>query len=467
MLRPKAAPAVSLPDAARHVPASRLGGPLVRGALRGLSLASGDVRPGDLFIALPGATTHGARYAGSALAAGALAVLTDEAGAALLNPETPRIVAENPRAKLGEFAAWFYGYPARRLKLVGVTGTNGKTSTAHLVEAALAAGFGKVALLGTISSRIDGEEMPSARTTLEAPPLQAAFAAMVERGVSACVMEVSSHALAQHRVDGFRFDVAAFTNLSRDHLDYHGSMERYFEAKAALFTPAHARRGVINLEDHWGRRLAAEASIEVETLATQPPADWVIRAANRGQLATPFQLVGPGGLQVAAEVHQPGHYNLANAALALVSAMEAGVGGSQAAAAISALRAVPGRMEVVTAGVGAPSDDPGDAAREPGGQPAVVVDYAHAPDAIAKVLAALRPVTEGKLIVVLGAGGDRDHGKRELMGANAAAGADLVIITDDNPRGEDPAAIRAALLAGAGAGAREVADRADGIGQAI
>jgi UDP-N-acetylmuramoyl-L-alanyl-D-glutamate--2,6-diaminopimelate ligase len=422
-----------------------------------LALASGQVRPGDLFVALPGAKTHGARHAAAAAAAGARAVLTDRAGEALLDVDLPRIVTEDVRAKLGELAAWFHGHPARQLTVVGITGTNGKTSTAHLAEAALAAGFGRVALLGTISARIDGQEIPSARTTLEAPELQAAFAAMVERGVRACVMEVSSHALAQRRVDGFSFDVAAFTNLTRDHLDYHGSMEDYFAAKAALFAPGRARRGVVNLEDDWGRRLAAQAQIPVETLAldeadgSEPP-DWRVRVGGAKGGANPFTLIGPDGREIAAEVALPGAYNVANAALALVIAMAAGVDGAAAAAAVARVRAVPGRMEVV----------PG-----PSGGPLVVVDYAHAPDAIAKVLAALRPVTAGRLIAVIGAGGDRDHGKRELMGRTAGAGADLVFITDDNPRGEDPAAIRAALLAGAGAKASEAPERANAIGQAV
>ncbi|MDR0592649.1 MAG: Mur ligase domain-containing protein, partial [Bifidobacteriaceae bacterium] len=221
MLRPARVRQASLHDAARQLPAARLaGGPARFG---GLTLASSEVRPGDLFVALPGAKTHGARHAAAALAAGAAGVATDPAGERLIDPATPRLVAPDLRSHLGGLAAWFYGHPAERLTLVGITGTNGKTSTAHLLEGALGRHFGKVALLGTIVARIDGREVPSVRTTLEAPDLQAAFAAMVEQGVGACVMEVSSHALDQHRVDGFAFDAVAFTNLSRDHLDYHRS----------------------------------------------------------------------------------------------------------------------------------------------------------------------------------------------------------------------------------------------------
>jgi UDP-N-acetylmuramoyl-L-alanyl-D-glutamate--2,6-diaminopimelate ligase len=435
-------------------------------------LASDGIRSGDLFVALPGAKTHGARYAAAALAAGARAVLTDAAGEALLEPGTPRIVAEDVRAQLGALAAWFYGYPARRLALAGITGTNGKTSTAHLLEGALGGRFSKVALLGTIATLIDGQQIPSARTTLEAPDLQATFAAMVERGIEACVMEVSSHALAQHRVDGFRFDVVAFTNLSRDHLDFHGSMEEYFKTKASLFTPTHAGRGIINLEDDWGSRLAAQTDLPVETLSQDPAADWLVRPGRLIAGSTPFVVSGPDGLEIASEVALPGAYNVANAALALVTAVTMGVGGAAAARGIAQVRAVPGRMEVVT--VPAPPAAPGSPVAPgppvaPGSSPVpmVVVDYAHAPDAIAKVLAALRPHTAGRLIAVLGAGGDRDHGKRKLMGQAAAQGADLVFVTDDNPRDEDPGHIRAQLLSGAGAKASEIPDRVDAIVRAI
>jgi UDP-N-acetylmuramoyl-L-alanyl-D-glutamate--2,6-diaminopimelate ligase len=421
--------------------------------LTGVTLASGDVLPGDLFAALPGAKTHGARHAAAALARGAAAVLTDPAGSEMLPGGTPQIVVPDPRARLGALAAWLYGYPARALKLIGVTGTNGKTTVAHLLEGALSAQFEKVALLGTIVSRIAGEELVSVRTTLEAPALQAAFAAMAERGVAACVMEVSSHALALHRVDGFRFDVAAFTNLTRDHLDFHASMEAYFEAKASLFHPDHAALGVVGLADEWGRRLEREASISLVTVSRDPAdgPDWLIEPGAPGRSGTPFRLAG-GGETVAAEVRLPGSYNVDNAALALASAVAAGVEPQRAAAGIAAAPPVPGRMQAV----------PG-----PPGAPFAVVDYAHSPGSVAAALAALRPHTAGHLIAVLGAGGDRDRGKREAMGAAAALGADVVYVTDDNPRGEDPAKIRAAVLKGAGPGAREVANRGDAIGQAL
>jgi UDP-N-acetylmuramoyl-L-alanyl-D-glutamate--2,6-diaminopimelate ligase len=388
--------------------------------------------------------------------------LTDPPGEALLEEDLPRLVVKDLRAQLGAFAAWFYGHPAQQLKLVGVTGTNGKTTVAHLLAAALEPQFGPVALLGTIAARVGGLQIPSQRTTWEAPALQAGFAAMVERGVKACVMEVSSHALDLHRVDGFQFDVAAFTNLSRDHLDYHQTMERYFEAKAELFTPAHARHGIVALADAWALRLARQATIPIQTLSGpgspaaadvrgQSATNWRFTPGSARISATSFQLEGPGtSLEAIAPL--PGPYNLANAALALTAALAVGANGPEAAKALASVNNVPGRMELVPSGPG---------------QPTVVVDYAHAPESVAQALRALRPHTAGQLIAILGAGGDRDHGKRELMGRAAAAEADLVYVTDDNPRSEDPAKIRQAVLKGAGAKGVEVADRGESIARAL
>jgi UDP-N-acetylmuramoyl-L-alanyl-D-glutamate--2,6-diaminopimelate ligase len=438
-----------LADAVGHLRGARRVGPAALAT--GLTLASGEVLPGDLFVALPGARTHGARFARAALAAGAIGVLTDEAGAADIPLGVAGIVAPDLRSQLGGFAAWFYGYPARSLRLVGVTGTNGKTTVAHLLEAALGAAGAKVALLGTIVARCDGVTIPSARTTVEAPALQAALAAMVERGVEACALEVSSHALASHRVDGFVFDVAAFTNLGRDHLDFHGSMEAYFAAKTELFAPRHARRGVVFLGDAWARRLvAARGVIPLETVSADPAdqPDWLVEVGRPEAVATPFALVGRDGTRLESKAGLPGRHNVDNAALALVSAHAAGIDPVAAARAIAAAAPPPGRMQAV----------PG-----PAGAPAVVVDYAHSPDSVAAALRALRPHTRGRLIAVLGAGGDRDQGKRAAMGAAARRWADVVIVTDDNPRSEDPARIRAAILAGAGAGAHEAPDRADAI----
>jgi UDP-N-acetylmuramoyl-L-alanyl-D-glutamate--2,6-diaminopimelate ligase len=452
--RPTRPPAHSLTEVAAQLPGAHRTAKEV--TLTGLTLASADVRPGDLFVALPGARAHGAQYAPQALEHGAAAVLTDQAGQALIDPSVPVIVAEDLRQRLGELSAWFYDHPARSLKLAGVTGTNGKTTTCHLLAEALAHAWGEVALLGTIAARIGTEAIPSARTTAEAPALQAMLALMRERGVRACAMEVSSHALAQHRVDGLCFDVAGFTNLSRDHLDYHGSMDAYFEAKAALFTPAHAAQGVIYLADEWSTRLAATAAVPCWTLGQDPAATWRVTDQQAQGGKSVFTLRGPQGENLACSVRLPGAYNIANAALAIVIAIGLGVEPAVAAQGVAQVDAVPGRMQVIEL---------------PGAGPLVVVDYAHSPSSVAAVLEALRPHTgAGPLVAVLGAGGDRDAGKREQMGTQAAQGADLVIVTDDNPRTEDPAIIRQAVLNGAACGparVREVPNRAEAIALAL
>ena len=411
----------------------------------GVCLDSRAICAGDLYAAVGGASTHGARYGPQAAQAGAVAILTDAEGAALLAPaglDLPVLVADRPRARLGELAGWLYGDPADQLLMLGVTGTNGKTTTTYLLDAALRAGGRVTGLIGTVELRVADLCWASVRTTPEATDLHALLALMVERGATVASLEVSSHALAQHRVDGVRFDLVGFTNLSQDHLDFHGSMQRYFEAKAELFTPSRARRGVVCVDDAWGRKLAETAGIEVVTLATRSDqaavgADWKVLDAEPDPTGTRFTLAGPGDREFAARAPLPGGFNVANTALALTMLVESGMDAAAAGRALADAGPVPGRMELVGAG---PSV---------AGQPVGVVDYAHTPAAVAAALAALRPGTTGPLVVVLGAGGDRDRDKRPLMGAAAAALADVVVVTDDNPRTEPPATIRAAVLAGA------------------
>ena len=408
--------------------------------IRGVTLASDDIRPGDLYAALPGSRTHGARYAADAAARGAVAVLTDRDG--LLDAAAtglPVCVVDDPRAVLGAVADRVYGEPSGRLTVIGITGTNGKTTTAYLVEAGLAAAGLGTGLIGTVQTRTRGRDadgaatvtaFPSVRTTPEAPALHALLATMAESGVGAVVMEVSSHALALGRVGAVRFAVAGFTNLGRDHLDFHGDLEDYFRAKAMLFD-GRAAREVVTVDDDGGRRLAAARPGAV-TAATEAPADWrgtdVTATADGGST---FTLHGPDGRSWPARLRLPGRFNVANAVLAVALLDAAGVPVETALAGL-ADTVVPGRMEPVDAG-----------------QPFVaVVDYAHTPDAVATALAALRDATTGRLITVLGCGGDRDPGKRPGMGTAAASGSDVLIVTDDNPRSEDPAAIRAAMLAG-------------------
>jgi UDP-N-acetylmuramoyl-L-alanyl-D-glutamate--2,6-diaminopimelate ligase len=421
--------------------------------ITGVTLRGQDARPGDLFAALPGASSHGARYADAAIAGGAVAVLTDPEGAALLGSGSGAavLVHPDPRAVLGELAATVYGRPSERLRVIGVTGTSGKTTTTYLVEAGLRAADRVAGLIGTVGVRIDGQDQPSALTTPEAPDLQALLAVMVERGVDTAVMEVSSHALALGRVDGVRFAVGGFTNLSRDHLDFHPTMADYFDAKARLFDPrsaACAERAVICVDDDAGRAMAALATAPVTVSATGRDAAWraeEVQVADHG--AQEFTVVDPAGVHHGLRIGLPGRYNVANALLAAALLDAVDVSPEQAAPGLRTA-GVPGRLEPV----------------DRGQDFLALVDYAHKPGALRAVLETLREhAGGGRLAVVFGAGGNRDPGKRAPMGRVAAELADLVVVTDDNPRDEDPAEIRAAVVAGAkdAAGAAEIAEIGD------
>lgn len=425
-------------------------------AVTGMTLASGRVRPGDLFAGAPGHLAHGASYAAAAVAAGAVAVLTDEAGAGAVPAGVPVLVTPDVRAAAGPVAARVYGDPSGELDMLGVTGTSGKTTTTFFLRAGLRAAGRTSGLIGTVATLIGDESVKTGFTTPEAPELQALLAVMRERGATHVAMEVSSHALALGRAGGIEFAVAAFTNLSEDHLDFHADMDDYFEAKAMLFDD-RSHDAVIVVDDEWGRRLKRRRPGCVTVSTGGEPATW--RATEIVELAdgtTRFTVHGPGvTLETGCAV--PGRYNVANALLALAILAENSVPPDVAAPAI-ALATVPGRMERVDAGQDF----------------LTVVDYSHKPAAVDGALRALRPITRGRLIVVLGCGGDRDRNKRPVMGQIAARGADLLIVTDDNPRSEDPAAIRAAMLAGARAvppGERgevcEVGDRAEAIATAV
>ena len=404
-----------------------------------VDLVASAIGPGAIFAALPGRSTHGARFAAEAVERGAVAVLTDDTGIALLDAvPVPVLVVDDPRAALAVVSAAVSRTTPDALNfllLLGVTGTNGKTTVNAMLDAGLRACGHRTALIGTTGTVIAGEAVPTARTTPEAPHVHALLRRMLDAGVDAACMEVSSIALEEHRVDSLRFTVAGFTNLTQDHLDYHGTMEAYFAAKAALFTPQHARFGIVGIDDDYGRRLASLASVPVQSWSLHDDsATWRIRDGRA---------IGPE-VSVPLETRLPGEHNRANALLALAMLVAAGCDPVMAATGI-ATAVVPGRMEVV-------ADLPVRG----------IVDYAHSPDAIESVLRALRPSTSGRLIAVLGAGGDRDRQKRPLMGSAAARLADIVIVTDDNPRSEDPAGIRAAVREGAqAAGAAQVLDVAD------
>ncbi|OIJ68754.1 UDP-N-acetylmuramoyl-L-alanyl-D-glutamate--2,6-diaminopimelate ligase [Streptomyces mangrovisoli] len=401
----------------------------------GITHDSRAVRPGDLYAALPGARAHGADFVTQAASLGAVAVLTDPAGARRAAAAgLPALVVDDPRARMGELAATVYGHPGHGLLQIGITGTSGKTTTAYLVEGGLRTAR-STGLIGTVETRIGDERIKSERTTPEATDLQALFAVMRERGVEAVAMEVSSHALVLGRVDGCVFDVAVFNNLSPEHMEFHSDMEDYFRAKAQLFTARRSRLGVVNYDDEYGRRLTKESEVPVVTFSAEgdPDADWRAEDVRIGPMDSEFTVVGPDAVRVRARSPLPGPFNVANTLAAIVALAAAGLDPQAAADGVAAVPGVPGRLERVDAG-----------------QPYLaVVDYAHKTDAVESVLRALRKVTEGRLHVVLGCGGDRDRTKRAPMGAAVARLADTAVLTSDNPRSEDPLAILATMLEGA------------------
>jgi UDP-N-acetylmuramoyl-L-alanyl-D-glutamate--2,6-diaminopimelate ligase len=407
------------------VPGLTARGALAEVLVTGCTHDSRDVQPGDLYAALPGSRAHGADFADQAAAAGAVAVLTDPAGAERVGG-LPVLVADAPRSVLGAVASWVHGDPSSALTVLGVTGTNGKTTTAFLLDAGLRAAGHVTGLVGTVLTRVGDETVPSERTTPEATDLHALFAVMRERGVTAVAMEVSSHALALGRVDGVRFAASVFTNLSQDHLDFHADMEDYFRAKASLLTPARSARGVVNADDAAGQRLLADPQVPLTSYGEK--GEFRAEQPSLRPDGSAFVLVGPG-VRADASVQLPGAFNLSNALGALACLVTVGVPVDAAARGVAALPGVPGRMERVDAG-----------------QPfTALVDYAHTPEAVTTLLRAVRDVTPGRVIVVLGCGGDRDKGKRPLMGRAAVEGADVAVLTSDNPRSEDPLAILAEM----------------------
>lgn len=392
--------------------------------------------PGVLFAARPGDVSDGHQFAPAAVAAGSDAIMVERR----LDLDVPQLQVDSVARRLGDVAAVVHGRPSARLAVAGVTGTNGKTTCASLVETVLAAAGHHTGLIGTIATRIGGDEVDGVRTTPESTDLQRLLRRMLDAGVDTVAMEVSSHGLALGRVNGTRFAVAAFTNLTHDHLDFHGSMERYFAAKAELFTPQRSAVGVVNIDDPWGRRLVAQARIPIVTVsaANHAAADVAGTVLSLGPRASTVRAC-VGGRAVQFDVGLPGRFNVSNALLAVAIARVLGVDLDVATNALAHPRPVPGRMERIAEG-----------------QPfTVLVDYAHTPDSLELALSAARELTTGRVLVVIGCGGERDRAKRPAMGAAAVSGADLAIFTNDNPRGEDPGAILDALVAGARAADHE------------
>ena len=405
-------------------------------AVEGLAYDSRAVGPGYLFFCVPGSKTDGHDFAAPAVEAGATSLCVERR----LPLGVPQIVVSDARRAMGRLASEFYGRPSESLMLLGVTGTNGKTTTAFLLESILRAEVEATGLIGTIETRIRDRIEPGVRTTPESLDLQRLFAQMVDEGVDACAMEVTSHALVLHRVEGVRFRAAAFTNLSQDHLDFHEGMEDYFEAKRSLFVPERLERGAVNVDDEYGRRLAGEAEVPMLTFGTSAAAE--VRAENVRYEpgGTSFDVRTPKG-DLTVTTGLIGGFNVSNCLAATAVALQAGIGLDAIERGLRGLRSVPGRFEAIDRG-----------------QPfVVVVDYAHTPDSLDNVLRAARGAArEGRVICVFGCGGDRDRGKRPLMGAAAATLADVVVVTSDNPRSEDPHEIIDQILEGV------VAHRPDG-----
>jgi UDP-N-acetylmuramoyl-L-alanyl-D-glutamate--2,6-diaminopimelate ligase len=432
LLRPDFVTPVSLDDFAKHF---GLESPAGDAVLTGISMNTNDLRPGDLFVAMPGKKTHGAEFIEKALELGATAVATDSAGLSYtIGIAVPVVQIENPRQHLGNLAAYVYGnLPGKMPLLFGTTGTNGKTSTTYLLEAILRQMGEVTGLTSTAERHIAGQTIVSRLTTPESTEMQALIARMREKKVTSVAIEVSAQALSQLRVDGLHFDVVGFTNLSHDHLDDYKDMQEYLEAKLPLFTKHRAKRGVVCLDSKYGRDFVEQSEIPVVTITSElgVEAKWHVAVTAENPRYTSFVLAGPDGVNIRSRVPLLGAHMAANAGLAIVMLVEAGFDPKVIAKAIEGgIDAyLPGRTERVSGDTG----------------PAVYVDFGHSPDAFLHTLDAVRKVTAGKVIMLFGADGDRDPSKRPAMAQVAAAGSDILVITDHHPRFEDPDSIRAGL----------------------
>jgi UDP-N-acetylmuramoyl-L-alanyl-D-glutamate--2,6-diaminopimelate ligase len=405
-------------------------------SVTGVSLDSNAIEVGELFAALPGRSVHGARFIEQAIQRGASAILTDPVGMQLIKEtdsslNIPILEVGDPRARLGEVCKLVYGDPTAEIIVIGVTGTNGKSTTTSMIyQAARAVGI-SAGLVGTLATLINDEEIVSARTTPEAPDLFRTLSRMKAAGVKIIAMEVSSIALCEHRVNGLEFDCVAFTNLSHDHLDYHGSMSEYFAAKAQLFTPKFAQFAMICTDSPWGVELCQKVEIPYESVGTVGSPTWKISRFTDTSITSSWTLSGPREKIIFDSLALPGKINALNAALALSVLDHVGIRGKKIVEAICQA-IVPGRGELVGTR----------------GDVSIFVDYAHSPESVEEFLTGLKNEFSGRIITVLGAGGDRDSSKRANMGRVGASLSDILIITDDNPRTEDPAAIRKQILGG-------------------
>lgn len=388
----------------------------------GVTSADSEVIEGDLFLAYPGSRTHGAQFAAQAIAQGARAILTDAQGAQIASG-LPTIVVSDARIAGALVSAHLYGKPMQEMVSIGITGTNGKTTVSTLLYQLFEKAGRESGLIGTVETRIGREGVPSARTTPEADGLQALAATMSERHLRHLVMEVSSHAMVMKRMHGSHFSIVGFTNLTQDHLDFHHDMESYFAAKASLFTLEYADQAFINIDDPYGLRLFNQSPIPAVSLSRHDTkATWHYTSITPTSRGTSFSVRGSGGILIESSTPLRGDFNLDNLLLTLAIAVECGIDPLDCAAIVPHLYGAPGRMEAI----------------ECGQDFAALVDYAHTPDAVSSVLATAREFTSGKVIALLGCGGDRDSSKRPLMGQALVDGSSIAVFTSDNPRSEDP-----------------------------
>jgi UDP-N-acetylmuramoyl-L-alanyl-D-glutamate--2,6-diaminopimelate ligase len=419
----------------------------------GLSSNSKSIDEGEIFIALPGAKTHGSAFIQTAVERGARAVITDISGAdslPLQQLKIPVLVVPNPRSQIGFLSDWFFNSPSRGMYVAGITGTNGKTTTTYLLNQIWKYAEFSNGLIGTVGIIMGEDFYPTTHTTPESDVLHRILSVMQERHTRAVAMEASSHALVQHRVDGVHFSVAGFTNLTQDHLDFHGDMESYYQAKRTLFTSEMSYFALINIDQEYGVRLTSEISIPLGTLSIKnKKATWYFESLQSDDTGYEAVIRGEGGVLIEGRINLLGSYNLENCLLAVAIAAHSGVDPLVIGQSLSTLTGAPGRLEKIVSGQDF----------------TVLVDFAHSPDSVTKVLRTARETTNSRLIGVLGCGGDRDKSKRSLMGKALYDGCDVAIFTSDNPRSEDPMSILQDMTAGLSLGEnqRVIVDRAEAI----
>ena len=421
MIRPEASNAKSLLELARFLGIEIEDQNHAEIIFNGVASDTRGIIPGDLFVALPGSKSHGAAFVVEIKAAGAVAVLTDKQGAQFISGVLPTLIISDPRRAVGDCASWFYGSPSQNISVVGITGTNGKTTTTALLNQIWRYAERETGLIGTVGIEIGAEVLPTSFTTPEAADLQSLFAVMQERHVRNVAMEVSSHAIAMNRINGAHFRMVGFTNLTQDHLDFHLDMANYFATKRRLFASEFADLGFVNIDDSYGAELFAARDIPMISLSrSNPKAEWYFESADMNSNGYSVTLRGTGGIQISGELGLIGDHNLDNLLMASAMAFQSDVDPIVIGNSFRYLTGAPGRLERI----------------ELGQEFKALVDYAHTPDAVERTLATLRKSTEGRLIAVLGCGGDRDRSKRPIMGKALQEGSDTAIFTSDNPRSE-------------------------------